>query len=72
MKYIYVIIAMVLLVSSGCAGLTPAQQRAVTGGGLGAGIGALVGGSEAAALGGLAGAAAGALLEDMRRHRHRY
>jgi osmotically inducible lipoprotein OsmB len=52
----------------GCANLTPTQQRALSGGAIGAAggaaLGAMVGGSPAlgAAVGGAAGAATGALM----------
>ena len=63
----------VLFVSVGCANLTPRQQRALSGGAIGAAggaaVGAIVGGSPAigAAVGGAAGTAAGALWEDINR-----
>jgi osmotically inducible lipoprotein OsmB len=53
----------------GCANLTPRQQRALSGGAIGAAggaaVGAIVGGSPAigAAIGGAAGAATGALIK---------
>ena len=58
-----------LLATTGCANLTPRQQRALSGGAIGAAggaaLGAIVGGSPAvgAALGGAAGAATGALIQ---------
>jgi osmotically inducible lipoprotein OsmB len=57
--------------ASGCANMTPRQQRALSGGAIGAAggaaVGAIVGGSPAigAAVGGAAGTAAGALWEDI-------
>jgi osmotically inducible lipoprotein OsmB len=53
----------------GCANMTPRQQRALSGGAIGAAggaaVGAIVGGSPAigAAIGGAAGAATGALIQ---------
>jgi osmotically inducible lipoprotein OsmB len=58
---------------AGCANMTPRQQRALSGGAIGAAggaaVGAIVGGSPAigAAVGGAAGTAAGALWEDINR-----
>jgi osmotically inducible lipoprotein OsmB len=70
MKRIGMVLLLVVLGSGviGCANLTPTQQRALSGGAIGAAggaaLGAMVGGSPAlgAALGGAAGAATGALL----------
>ena len=53
----------------GCANMTPRQQRALSGGAIGAAggaaVGAIVGGSPAigAAIGGASGAATGALIK---------
>ena len=53
----------------GCSNMTPRQQRALSGGAIGAAggaaVGAIVGGSPAigAAIGGAAGAATGALIK---------
>jgi osmotically inducible lipoprotein OsmB len=64
-----VIAVLILLVSTGCANLTPRQQRALSGGAIGAAggaaVGAIVGGSPVvgAALGGAVGAATGALIK---------
>jgi osmotically inducible lipoprotein OsmB len=64
-----VIAVLILLVSTGCANMTPRQQRALSGGAIGAAggaaLGAITGGSPAlgAALGGAAGAATGALIK---------
>jgi osmotically inducible lipoprotein OsmB len=58
-----------LLAVGGCANMTPTQQRALSGGAIGAAggavLGAVTGGSPAigAAVGGAAGAAAGALIK---------
>lgn len=66
-------LALVLVVMAGCANMTPRQQRALSGGAIGAAggaaIGAIVGGSPliGAAIGGAAGTAAGALWEDVQR-----
>ncbi len=57
----------------GCTGLTPQQQRALTGGAMGAAggaaLGALTGGSPAigAAIGGAAGVAGGLILNEMKK-----
>ncbi len=59
--------------SSGCAGLTPQQQRALTGGAMGAAggaaLGAITGGSPAigAVIGGAAGAAGGLILHEIKK-----
>jgi osmotically inducible lipoprotein OsmB len=64
-----VILGMVLVGAVWCANMTPRQQRALSGGAIGAAggaaLGAIVGGSPAggAAVGGAAGAAAGALMQ---------
>jgi osmotically inducible lipoprotein OsmB len=53
----------------GCSGLTPTQQRVLTGGALGAAGGAVVGGlaggspATGAVIGGAAGAVGGALIK---------
>jgi osmotically inducible lipoprotein OsmB len=58
-----------LMAAAGCANMIPRQQRALSGGAIGAAggaaLGAIVGGSPAvgAALGGAAGAATGALIK---------
>ena len=58
-----------LLAIAGCANMTPRQQRALSGGAIGAAggaaLGAITGGSPAlgAAVGGAAGAATGALIQ---------
>ena len=58
-----------LMAISGCANMTPRQQRALSGGAIGAAggaaLGAVTGGSPAlgAAIGGAAGAATGALIK---------
>jgi osmotically inducible lipoprotein OsmB len=70
MKRVLVLIFVVALTATaGCANMTPRQQRALSGGAIGAAggaaLGAIVGGSPAvgAALGGAAGAATGALIK---------
>jgi osmotically inducible lipoprotein OsmB len=61
----------VLWAAVGCANMTPTQQRALSGGAIGAAggaaVGAIVGGSPAlgAVVGGAAGTAVGALWEDI-------
>lgn len=58
-----------LMATVGCANMTPRQQRALSGGAIGAAggaaLGAITGGSPAlgAAIGGAAGAATGALIQ---------
>ena len=64
-------LVLVLLATVGCANMTPTQQRALSGGAIGAAggavLGAIVGGSPAigAGVGGAVGAAVGALWEDI-------
>jgi len=59
--------------AGGCANMSPRQQRALSGGAIGAAggaaVGAIVGGSPTigAAVGGAAGTATGALWEDIKR-----
>jgi len=61
----------VLLITVGCANMTPREQRALSGGAIGATggalLGAIVGGNPAigAGVGGAVGVAAGALWEDI-------
>lgn len=51
-----------LLVLSGCAGMTPTQQRVLSGGALGAGSGALIGAAAGSpAIGAAVGGGAGLL-----------
>jgi osmotically inducible lipoprotein OsmB len=63
------LLVIVLSAAVGCANMTPTQQRALSGGAIGAAggaaLGAITGGSPAlgAALGGAAGAATGALIK---------
>jgi osmotically inducible lipoprotein OsmB len=65
------LLVVVLSAAAGCANMTPTQQRALSGGAIGAAggaaVGAIVGGSPAlgAIVGGAAGTAAGALWEDI-------
>jgi osmotically inducible lipoprotein OsmB len=67
------LLVFVLCAVVGCANMTPQQQRALSGGAIGAAggaaVGAIVGGSPAlgAAVGGAAGAATGALWDDINR-----
>jgi osmotically inducible lipoprotein OsmB len=64
---------LVLSATTGCAHMTPQQQRVLSGGAIGAGagaaFGAIVGGNPAAgaAIGGAVGAATGALWRDLQR-----
>jgi osmotically inducible lipoprotein OsmB len=63
------ILGFMLVVSVGCANMTPTQQRALSGGAIGAAggaaLGAITGGSAAlgAVVGGAAGAVGGALIK---------
>lgn len=63
------ILCLMLFVSVGCANMTPTQQRALSGGAIGAAggaaLGAITGGSAAvgAVVGGAAGAVGGALIK---------
>ncbi len=58
-----------LMATAGCANMTPRQQRALSGGAIGAAggaaLGAITGGSPAlgAAIGGAAGAVTGAVIQ---------
>ena len=67
-----------MFILTGCAGMTPTEQRVVSGGAIGAGsgaaIGAISGGSPGvgAAVGGAAGALGGYLLDQYDRSRYRY
>ena len=67
------LLVVVLCATVGCANMTRQQQRAISGGAIGAAggaaVGAIVGGSPAigAAVGGAAGVAAGALWDDINR-----
>jgi osmotically inducible lipoprotein OsmB len=70
MKRVLVFICLLMLfVSVGCAHMTPTQQRALSGGAIGAAggaaLGAITGGSAAlgAVVGGAAGAVGGALIK---------
>ena len=65
------LLGVVLWAMVGCANMTPTQQRALSGGAIGAAgeaaVGAIVGGSPAlgAVVGGASGTAVGALWEDI-------
>jgi osmotically inducible lipoprotein OsmB len=70
MKHLRILIIVLgLLATAGCANMTPRQQRALSGGAIGAAggaaVGAIVGGSPAvgAVVGGAVGAATGALIK---------
>ena len=76
MRFVSMILIVVMLfVTTGCAGLTTQQQRALTGGALGAvggaAIGAIAGGSAGAGaiVGGAAGIAAGLIVDEMNKKR---
>jgi len=60
---------------AGCANMTPAEQRALSGGAIGAAGGALIGAAAGkpatgAAIGGAAGASGGYLYERQRQNRY--
>jgi osmotically inducible lipoprotein OsmB len=63
------LVLVAMMATAGCANMTPRQQRALSGGAIGAAggaaLGAVTGGSPAlgAAIGGATGAAAGALVK---------
>lgn len=69
-------ILVVMLMLTGCAGMTPTEQRVLSGGAIGAGtgaaVGAISGGSPGigAAVGGAAGALGGYLLDQYQRRRY--
>lgn len=69
------LIVVMLCATIGCTNMTPTQQRALSGGAIGAGggaaLGAITGGSPAlgAAVGGAVGAAAGALSGEINKKR---
>ncbi|MGE3538351.1 MAG: glycine zipper domain-containing protein [Candidatus Tectimicrobiota bacterium] len=71
------VLMLVLLATIGCANMSTTQQRALSGGAIGAGGGALVGvvtgGNPAvgAAIGGGVGAAAGAISGEVEKKRRR-
>lgn len=70
-----ILVFALLFMLAGCAGMSPGEQRTLSGGALGAGagaaIGAIAGGSPGvgAAVGGAAGALGGYLLNQYDRHR---
>jgi hypothetical protein len=74
-KAIACVLALVLMFT-GCAGMTPTEQKVLSGGAIGAGsgaaIGAIAGGSPGigAAVGGAAGALGGFLLDQYEKRRY--
>ncbi len=72
----YSIVALLTVCTFGCAGMTPQQQRTLSGGAIGAAGGAalsaIAGGSAAvgATLGGAAGALTGFLLGEQEKHQN--
>ncbi|MEM7227032.1 MAG: YMGG-like glycine zipper-containing protein [Pseudomonadota bacterium] len=65
------LVALALLITAGCSGMTQQEQQALSGGAIGAAGGAVIGamaGSPAigAAIGGAAGTATGALWNDIK------
>jgi hypothetical protein len=70
-RIVRLMLVLALFATVGCANMTPRQQRALSGGAIGAAggaaMGAIVGGSPAlgAAVGGAVGTAAGALWQDI-------
>ncbi len=74
MKQIVILILIVALALGGCSGMSSTQQRALSGGAIGAGTGALIGwaaGSPAigAAVGAGAGAVGGLIYDQYEKHR---
>jgi len=71
------LLILVVLVSmlAGCAGMSPTEQRVLSGGAIGAGAGALIGGvafgnpAAGAAVGGAAGLVGGAIVDQAARNR---
>lgn len=67
--------AAIMFLVTGCAGMTPTEQRILSGGAIGAGAGAVIGelsGGHAgtgAAIGGAAGAIGGAIVDQNERRR---
>jgi osmotically inducible lipoprotein OsmB len=74
----YLIVLLLALSTAGCAGMSPQQQRTLSGGAIGAGGGALIGGlaggspAVGAVLGGAAGALTGYILGEPGADRHHY
>jgi osmotically inducible lipoprotein OsmB len=69
-------VAIVVLFLAGCAGMSPREQRMLSGGAIGATGGAIIGaatGSAAtgAAIGGAAGVVGGLVVDEMDRSRYR-
>ena len=74
---VLVILSVVFLLA-GCAGMSPTEQRMLSGGAIGAGAGAAIGAvtvgnpAAGAAIGGAAGVVGGALIDQMDRHNSSY
>ncbi|MDY0039429.1 MAG: YMGG-like glycine zipper-containing protein [Desulforhabdus sp.] len=74
---IFIAVLALFFVLTGCAGMSPTEQRVLSGGAIGAGsgaaIGAISGGSPGvgAAVGGAAGALGGYLIDQYDRGRYR-
>ena len=74
---VFIFLTLILFLA-GCAGLTPTEQRTLSGGAIGAGtgaaLGAITGGSPGtgAAIGGVAGALGGYVLDQLKYDGHRY
>ncbi len=71
----FVIAVLIVVLTTGCAGMSTQQQRALSGGAIGAAGGAAIGAIGGAPLtgalvGGAAGAATGALWDDLRKAFH--
>jgi len=67
------IVGLAIVTLAGCSGMSQQEQKALSGGAIGAAGGAIIGamaGSPAtgAAIGGAAGAATGALWDDIKKH----
>lgn len=67
------VISILALLLAGCAGMSPGEQRLLSGGAIGAGAGAAIGAiagnpAAGAAIGGAAGVAGGAIVNEMKRN----
>jgi hypothetical protein len=69
------LVAALMFIVAGCAGMTPTEQRMLSGGAIGAGTGAAIGGltggdaGAGAAIGGAAGVIGGAIVDQHERRR---
>jgi osmotically inducible lipoprotein OsmB len=70
------LVAFVVMLLAGCAGMSPREQRMLSGGAIGATGGAIIGGATGsaatgAAIGGAAGVVGGLVVDEMDRRGHR-